>query len=75
LIALGRIFLPEHNEFSHGQGIWLGLTAFIAVTVGFGGIYSALLLERFPKEVHFRFADGTKSLEAMNDLQGGRATR
>jgi hypothetical protein len=70
VITLGRIFLLEHNEFSHGQGIWLGLTAFIAVTVGFGGVYSALLLKRFPTEVHFRFADGTKSLEAMNDIHG-----
>jgi hypothetical protein len=70
VIALGRIFLLEHNEFSHGQGIWLGLTAFIAVTAGFGGAYSALLLNRFPTEVHFRFADGTKSLEAMNDIHG-----
>jgi hypothetical protein len=71
VIALGRIFLLEHNKFSHGQGIWLGLTAFIAVTAGFAGVYSALLLERFPTEVHFRFADGTKSLEAMIDIHGG----
>jgi hypothetical protein len=70
MIALGRIFLLEHNEFSHGQGIWLGLTAFIAVTAGFAGVYSALLLTRFPTEAHFRFADGTKSLEAMNDIHG-----
>jgi hypothetical protein len=71
VIALGRVFLLEHNEYSHGQGIWLGLTAFVAVTMGFGGIYSALLLDRSPSAVHFRFTDGTKSLEAMNDIHGG----
>lgn len=66
-IFVGHIFLDENEEYSHHQGMMLGILSIVSVTVGFGAIYSFILITSNYTIDHFRFTEDIEAERIVNN--------
>jgi len=60
VLGIGQIFLGGQHKINHLSGLWLGVTATIAVTTAFGALYGFLLVgDRYYE--HFSFQSDSNS--------------